>query len=127
MVDELGREGRRAGKGFYDYGEGGKRLWPGLAEHYPVAACQPEPEELQDRLLYRQVVETLRCFREGVVRSAADANIGSIFGWGFPAYTGGTLQFIYGQGVDAFRDRVRHLAEVHGARFHCDEDCFAAL
>ena len=117
---EVDRIGKKAGRGFYDWpGEGGgdKRLWPELATLYPVAATQPEQRELIDRLLYAQAVEAARCLEEGVLRSVADANIGSIFGWGFAPFHGGALQFINAIGLPAFVERARELAARHGPRF----------
>ena len=117
---EVDRIGKKAGRGFYDWpGEGGgdKRLWPELATLYPVAATQPEQRELIDRLLYAQAVEAARCLEEGVLRSVADANIGSIFGWGFAPFHGGALQFINALGLPAFVERARELAARHGPRF----------
>jgi 3-hydroxyacyl-CoA dehydrogenase/enoyl-CoA hydratase/3-hydroxybutyryl-CoA epimerase len=70
--------------------------------------------ELKDRLLYRQAVETARCLSEGVLTTVHDANIGSIFGIGFPAWTGGAMQFIYGMGIDAFVARCAELAAKFG-------------
>ena len=72
---------------------------------------------MKDRLLYRQAVETARCLSEGVLTSVHDGNIGSIFGIGFPAYTGGALQFIYAMGVDAFEARCAELARRFGSGF----------
>jgi 3-hydroxyacyl-CoA dehydrogenase/enoyl-CoA hydratase/3-hydroxybutyryl-CoA epimerase len=113
----IGRVGRKAGRGFYDYGDDGKVLWPGLTKLYPVAAQQPAQRELIDRLLFAQASETARCYEEGVLRSVADANIGSIFGWGFAPFHGGTLQFIDAMGAAAFVARSRELAATHGPRF----------
>ncbi len=120
QVCELGRVGKKAGKGFYDYAAGGeKSLWPGLAELYPVKAMneQPEQRELIDRMMFAQANETARCLQEGVLRSVADANIGSIFGWGFAPFQGGALQFINSYGVPEFVARSRELAARHGERF----------
>ncbi len=121
MVAEFKRAGRAVGAGFYDYPEGGKKhLWKGLADAFAPKAGFEEPAafaELQDRILYRQAVETARCLHEGVLTSVHDANIGSIFGIGFPAHTGGALQFVYGMGVDAFAARSAQLAAKHGAGF----------
>ncbi|WP_397533162.1 3-hydroxyacyl-CoA dehydrogenase NAD-binding domain-containing protein [Roseateles sp.] len=120
QVCELGRVGKKAGKGFYDYVAGGeKTLWPGLAELYPVKAMneQPEQRELIDRMMFAQANETARCLQEGVLRSVADANIGSIFGWGFAPFQGGALQFINSYGVPEFVARSRELAARHGERF----------
>ena len=118
FVNELGRKGKRSGKGFYEYPEGGrKHLWEGLSEIYPLAAKQPEQEEIKKRLLYIQALETARCMEEGVVTHAEDADIGSIFGWGFPPYTGGTLSFIDTVGLKEFVAECDRMAEAYGDRF----------
>jgi len=114
---EQGRAGRKAGKGFYDWSEGGRTLWPGLAEAFPVSATQPAQRELIDRLLFVQANEAARCIEEGVLRSVADANVGSILGWGFAPFHGGALQFINAMGTRRFVERARALAAAHGARF----------
>lgn len=117
MLD-LERMGKAAGVGFYDYPEGGrKRLWPGLAEQF---SSQPERmplADLRDRLLYIQALETARIWDEGVLRRVGDANLGSILGLGYPAWTGGVLQFINQTGLTAFVERARQLAERYGERF----------
>ena len=118
FVETLDRKGKRFGKGFYDYPEGAqKRLWPGLAEHYPQADKQPAPHELRKRILYVQAIETVRCLDEGVVTHPADADIGSIFGWGYPPYTGGTISFIETEGLKKFVSEADRLAETYGQRF----------
>jgi len=114
---EIGRVGKKAGQGFYDYDAAGKRLWPGLAAMFPVAAEQPPQRELIDRLLFAQANEAARCLDEQVLRSVADGNIGSIFGWGFAPFHGGALQFINAMGAKAFVERARELAARYGARF----------
>lgn len=118
MVKEFGREGKKVSKGFYDYPENGeKHLWTELTELYPTTDEQPSQQDLVDRLLYVQANETAKCYEENVVRTVADANIGSIFGWGFAPNQGGTLQFINSVGVDKFVARSRELAQKYGARF----------
>ncbi|HMS04433.1 MAG TPA: 3-hydroxyacyl-CoA dehydrogenase NAD-binding domain-containing protein [Burkholderiaceae bacterium] len=118
MVQEFGRPGRAGGGGFYDYPAGApKHLWPGLKTRFERADQPWSVETVQDRLLYRQAVETARCLSEGVLTSVHEANIGSIFGIGFPAWTGGALQFIYGMGVDRFAARAAELAAAHGPGF----------
>jgi len=119
MVEELKRGGRKYGKGFYDYpADGGKKvLWPGLKEIWPPAAVQPDVEEVKKRLLYIQALDTARCFEEGVVTTAAEADLGSILGWGFPAYTGGTLSFIDTVGIREFVAECQKLAKKYGPRF----------
>jgi 3-hydroxyacyl-CoA dehydrogenase/enoyl-CoA hydratase/3-hydroxybutyryl-CoA epimerase len=118
FVDKLDRRGKKTGKGFYDYPQGGKkRLWPGLAEHYPLAEQQPTPQEVRERLLYAQALDSVRCLDENVLTHPADADIGSVFGWGFPPYTGGTISFIETVGLAKFVEVADRLAGLHGARF----------
>ena len=118
MVEELDRKGKRFGKGFYDYpADSKKHLWSGLEEHFPARETQPGIEELQKRLLNIQALETARCVEEGVVTHAEDGDIGSIFGWGFPAYTGGTLSYIDTMGVQKFVAECDRMAESYGDRF----------
>ena len=115
---ELGRIGKKAGQGFYDYPEGGKkRLWPGLAELYPRAAAQPDVALLVERLIAVQAVETVRCMEEGVLSTARDADVGAILGWGFPAFRGGPLSEVDGKGAAAYAVLCERLAASHGARF----------
>ncbi len=119
---ELGRVGKKSKAGFYDYPEGDKKfLWPGLADLFPVSAQQPHVEEVKKRLLYRQVLETVRCVAEGVLRTKLDADLGSILAWGFPAYTGGALSFVDFVGIQAFVRECDHLAGTYGDRFRPTE------
>jgi 3-hydroxyacyl-CoA dehydrogenase/enoyl-CoA hydratase/3-hydroxybutyryl-CoA epimerase len=118
FVEELDRKGKRFGAGFYEYPEGEKKyLWPGLADLYPPKAEQPPVQEVIDRLLYRQALETARCYEEGVLDHPADADIGSIFGWGFPPWTGGTLSFIDTVGIKHFVAGCDRMAKSYGPRF----------
>ncbi len=122
MVNEYERAGKKAGKGFYDYPEKGeKRLWPGLWDLYPARGKQYSQEEMIDRILFVQVLETIRCYEEKVLTTTADANIGSIFGWGFPPFKGGTLQFVNDYGVKEFLNRSKELADEYGERFNPPE------
>jgi 3-hydroxyacyl-CoA dehydrogenase/enoyl-CoA hydratase/3-hydroxybutyryl-CoA epimerase len=114
---EAGRIGKKAGQGFYDWGDGGRTLWPGLAQLFPVAAQQPPQQELMDRLMFAQANEAARCLEEGVLRSVADGNIGSILGWGFAPFQGGALQYINAFGLARFVARARELAARFGPRF----------
>jgi 3-hydroxyacyl-CoA dehydrogenase/enoyl-CoA hydratase/3-hydroxybutyryl-CoA epimerase len=123
---ELGRPSRLKGAGFYEYDEAGKRagLWKGLAEAFPVAEEQVPFEDVKERLMFIEAVETAKCFEEGVVESAAAANIGSIMGIGFPPMTGGAAQFMQGYesasgeiGLAAFVARADELADRYGERF----------
>ncbi|MEU6322085.1 3-hydroxyacyl-CoA dehydrogenase NAD-binding domain-containing protein [Streptomyces sp. NPDC047009] len=121
MVDEFGRTGRSGGAGFYEYGEDGKRgrLWPGLREHFTKPGHTIPFEDMQERMLFSEALDTVRLLEEGVLTSVADANIGSIFGIGFPGWTGGVLQYIngYESGLPGFVARARELAERYGERF----------
>jgi 3-hydroxyacyl-CoA dehydrogenase / enoyl-CoA hydratase / 3-hydroxybutyryl-CoA epimerase len=122
MIDAYGREGKAAGKGFYDYPDDGslKRLWPGLTEAFPVVAPPTMAlADIQERMLFAQALETARCVQEGVLTGVADANIGSIFGIGFPPWTGGVLQYVeqYAGGVAGFVARARQLTAAYGDRF----------
>jgi 3-hydroxyacyl-CoA dehydrogenase/enoyl-CoA hydratase/3-hydroxybutyryl-CoA epimerase len=118
MVKELNRPGRAAGGGFYEYPkDGGKFLWPDLAKVFGRNGVKFDIEEMKDRILYRQAIETARCLEEGVLTTVHDANIGSIFGIGFPAWTGGALQFINYVGMAKFVARTDELANKFGERF----------
>ncbi len=124
MVKEFKRPGRAGGGGFYDYplDKGLKKhLWPELKQLFEKAELAWDLQEVKDRLLYRQAIETARCLQEGVLTSVHDANIGSIFGIGFPAWAGGAMQFIYGMGIDTFLARADQLAQRHGAGFTVSE------
>ena len=129
MVLEFKRPGRAGGGGFYDYPPGQpKRLWPGLKSNFEKPGVHAELADLVQRLLYRQAIETARCLAEGVLSSTHDANIGSIFGIGFPAWTGGAMQFIYSEGSERFVANAEALVAQHGERFALDakvRDCIA--
>ncbi|MFD9686572.1 3-hydroxyacyl-CoA dehydrogenase NAD-binding domain-containing protein [Kitasatospora sp. NPDC059088] len=126
MVDEFGRPGRSGGAGFYEYGADGKRgrLWPGLLEHFAGGAGPVDPaevpfEDLKERMLFSEAIDSVRCLEEGVLTSVPDANVGSILGIGFPAWTGGVFQYINGYpgGPAGFAARARELAAAYGERF----------
>ncbi|MBU0557770.1 MAG: enoyl-CoA hydratase/isomerase family protein [Alphaproteobacteria bacterium] len=116
---ELGRLGRKNGKGYYDYpAEGGKKtLWHGLSAEFPLALMQPSPAEVRERLLYRQLVECARCFAEGVLVTPQDGDIGAIFGWGFAPYTGGPFSAIDTIGPAKVVEVLDRLTAAHGERF----------
>jgi 3-hydroxyacyl-CoA dehydrogenase/enoyl-CoA hydratase/3-hydroxybutyryl-CoA epimerase len=124
---EAGRAGRLRGAGFYDYDESGARgsLWAGLADLFPVAEKQIPFQDIKDRMLFAEALETAKCFEEGVIESSAAANIGSIMGIGFPPNTGGAAQFMTGYedretgeiGLQAFVRRADELAAAYGDRF----------
>ena len=121
LVDELDRRGRSTGGGFYEYDEAGRRvrLWPGLRTAFESGSIDVPFEDLEERMLFVEALESVRCLDEGVLTSVADANIGSLLGIGFPSWTGGVLQYINGYpgGLPAFVVRARELASRYGSRF----------
>jgi 3-hydroxyacyl-CoA dehydrogenase/enoyl-CoA hydratase/3-hydroxybutyryl-CoA epimerase len=120
MVEKLGRLGRKNGKGFYDYPQSGpKRLWPGLAElqEHGLDPDTIDVEELEQRLLVIQALETARCVEEGVITDVREADVGSILGFGFAPFSGGTLSYIDMMGSKRFVELCRRLEKKHGARF----------
>jgi 3-hydroxyacyl-CoA dehydrogenase/enoyl-CoA hydratase/3-hydroxybutyryl-CoA epimerase len=120
MVEKRGRFGRKNGKGFYDYPQNGpKRLWPGLAD---LQDTKLDPDtidikELKQRLLAIQALESARCIEEGVVTDVREADVGSILGFGFAPFTGGTISYIDGMGAKVFVDLCSGLAKRYGDRF----------
>lgn len=118
MIDEFDRAGKLAGKGFYDYPQGGKKaLWSGLVEAFGSGSKEIPFDDMQERFLFVQSLETVRCMDEGVIESIADANIGSIMGIGFPPWTGGVVQYINSYGLREFVTRAQALAAKYGERF----------
>ena len=118
MLNEYKRPGKAAGGGFYEYPQAGKKqLWSDLKARFEKPDAQISQEDVRDRILFIQAIETVRCLEEGVLKSVADANIGSIFGIGFAAWTGGALQFINQYGIKDFVARAHYLAEQYGERF----------
>jgi 3-hydroxyacyl-CoA dehydrogenase/enoyl-CoA hydratase/3-hydroxybutyryl-CoA epimerase len=117
-MNALGRLGRKSGGGFYEFPAGSpKRLWGGLVELYPPSRAQPPVDEVRARLLAIQALESARCVEEGVIDSAADADLGSVLGLGFPVWTGGTLSYIETVGLPEFVRLCEELATRHGERF----------
>lgn len=120
MVNDHGRKGKSAGAGFYEYpAKGKKHFWPELETLYvnQEKANQVKLQDLKDRILFIQAIETVRCLEEGVLRTVEDANIGSIFGIGYAPWTGGAIQFINQYGVRQFAERAKELEAAHGERF----------
>ncbi|GAB3097292.1 3-hydroxyacyl-CoA dehydrogenase [Aestuariicella hydrocarbonica] len=124
MVSQFGRGGRYHGGGYYEYAEdGSKTVWPKLYELYYNANASVPHQDMKERLLFRQVIESLKCLQEGVLRSVAEGNVGSLLGIGAPAWTGGFLQFVntyehhQDTGPAAFVARAKELAERYGDRF----------
>ncbi|ARG57689.1 3-hydroxyacyl-CoA dehydrogenase NAD-binding domain-containing protein [Mycobacterium kansasii] len=121
---ELGRSGRLKGAGFYEYVDGKRTgLWPGLRDTFKSGTSAPPLQDMIDRMLFAEALETQKCLDEGVLTSTADANIGSIMGIGYPPWTGGSAQFIVGYqgpagiGKEAFVARAKELAAKYGDRF----------
>jgi 3-hydroxyacyl-CoA dehydrogenase/enoyl-CoA hydratase/3-hydroxybutyryl-CoA epimerase len=123
MVAELGRLGRKSGAGFYDYpADGAKRLWPGLAQQFPQRVGADGTaliglDEIIERLILVQSVETARCLEEQVLRAPIDADVGAILGWGYPPFRGGPIGWLHTLGMPAAVATLDRLAERHGPRF----------
>lgn len=123
IVEKAKRPGQKAGKGFYDYDEKNKptRIWPEVYEKFPSNGAPVDREELRKRFLHIQAIETLRCMEEGVVTAADDADVGSIFGWGFAPFYGGVISYVETVGLPTFLAECDALAEKHGKRFQAPQ------
>jgi 3-hydroxyacyl-CoA dehydrogenase / enoyl-CoA hydratase / 3-hydroxybutyryl-CoA epimerase len=124
LVGEFDRKGKSSGAGFYEYADGRRtRLWPGLRSEFGATNHDVDLRELGERMLFVEAIETQKCFDEGVLTSVPDANIGSIFGIGFPAWTGGVVQFVEGYpgGVAGFVARADEFVGKYGPRFEVPE------
>ncbi len=118
MVSKLKRTGRSSGSGFYEYPENKKKyLWPDLCDYFPLSVSNIQKKDAIDRFYFAQALETIRCFEEGIISSTADANTGSILGWGFPRETGGILNFVNDYGIAEFKKRADELEKNYGKRF----------
>jgi 3-hydroxyacyl-CoA dehydrogenase/enoyl-CoA hydratase/3-hydroxybutyryl-CoA epimerase len=118
FVEKIGRPGKKAGKGFYDYPESGnKSAWTGIGDHYPIAAEQPSPDDVKERLMYIQLVQAANMFAQNVVHDPQSADLGAIFGWGFAPWTGGPMSHIDTIGVQTFVETAEKLAARYGDRF----------
>ena len=119
MIDEFGRKGKVFGSGFYDYAEdGSKNLWADLASNFAEnGEVEMSRTDVQDRIIFRQVLESLHCLEEGIFRNLRDGNIGSIMGIGFPVHTGGVFQYVNTFGIDKFITRCKALEAQYGERF----------
>ena len=118
LRDDLERTGRSKRMGFYDYQpDGTARLWTGLTEHFPVTKDDYDRERMKDRFLFAQVIEAGWCLQEEVIEHIEAANLASVYGWGFPGYTGGVMRYIYSYGLEHFVARCGELKERYGQRF----------
>lgn len=115
LVEQMGRSGKKAGKGFYDYGGDAKQLWPGLAQAVGGKVRAASLEDVRDRLLAAQALEAMRAMEEGVITDPSEADVGAILGWGFAPWTGGPISYIDAIGVAQFVARCEELAECYGS------------
>jgi 3-hydroxyacyl-CoA dehydrogenase/enoyl-CoA hydratase/3-hydroxybutyryl-CoA epimerase len=115
LVEEMGRTGKKIGKGFYDYSENAeKQLWPGLAQATGGRMMASTLEDVRDRLLAAQALETVRALEQGVITDPSEADVGAMLGWGFAPWSGGPLAYIDTQGTAAFVARCDALADRYG-------------
>ena len=119
MITQNGRGGRYHGGGFYEYSQTGKSIWPSVVEKFYNESYEIDDEVVKERLLFRQVIESLKCLETKVLRTVADGNIGSIMGIGAPVWTGGFIQFVNTYGLEKFQARCGELAAQYGDRFTC--------
>lgn len=118
MLGEAKRPGRASGKGFYEYSQKNEKyIWPGIVKRFHSSQNQSSQKEMMERFYFSQAIEAVRCLEEKVLLSIADANIGSIYGWGFPLFTGGVIQYINNYGLEKFRNRANKLSNKYGERF----------
>ena len=120
-MEGLGRLGRKAKAGFFDYDEKGKRLgyWTGMTEQYPLAEEQPDLIEVQERLMFSQVLEAVRALEEGVLMDIREGDVGAILAWGFAPWSGGPLSWLDIIGTPYAAERCDQLAAKYGERFAC--------
>ena len=122
LTVENGRGGRHHNGGYFDYSaDGGKTIWPQLVDQFYKSDVEVSDEDIKDRLLFRQVIETLKCLQSNVLRTVADGNVGSIIGIGAPVWTGGFIQFVNTYGLENFQTRCGELAAKYGERFVCPQ------
>ncbi len=118
LIGEFDRRGKAYGGGHYEYPENRKKfIWPKLYDLYHKPEIKIPHQDIKDRFLFRQVIESLRCLEEGVFNEVRDGNIGSIMGIGFPPHTGGVFQYINTYGIKEFLQRATELAKTYGERF----------
>jgi 3-hydroxyacyl-CoA dehydrogenase / enoyl-CoA hydratase / 3-hydroxybutyryl-CoA epimerase len=122
-MEELGRMGRKAGAGFFDYDDKGKRqgYWKGLHDRFPRADTQPDLIEVQERLMFAQVLEAVRALEEGVLEDIREGDVGAILGWGFAPWSGGPFSWLDIIGAPYAAARCDQLEAAYGARFQCPD------
>ncbi|WP_271879682.1 3-hydroxyacyl-CoA dehydrogenase NAD-binding domain-containing protein [Phaeobacter italicus] len=120
-MEEQGRLGRKANAGFFDYDDKGKRqgYWKGMQEKYPLADEQPDLIEVQERLMFAQVLEAVRALEEGVLMDIREGDVGAILAWGFAPWSGGPLSWLDIIGTPYAAERCDQLSEKYGERFAC--------
>lgn len=118
MMLTLKRDGKSSKSGFYEYNDDGTRkIWSDLATHFPTTKFEHDSVEIKERILFAQAIEAIWCLQEKVILTEAEANLGSVRGWGFPSFHGGVIQFIYAYGLDEFIKRCQEYEQKHGPRF----------
>ena len=119
MKGKINRGGQKEQKGFYDYDDKGNRLllWQGLVDEYPTTQISYDRDEMIERFLFAQIIEAVWCLQEGIIQSVAEANLGSVYGWGFPSFYGGVLQYVKSYGLAPFIEKCTQHEKLHGPRF----------
>ncbi|KIN77614.1 3-hydroxyacyl-CoA dehydrogenase NAD-binding domain-containing protein [Sulfitobacter mediterraneus] len=122
-MEDLGRLGRKANAGYFEYDEKGKRIgyWKGIHDKYPLAEEQPDLQEVQDRLMFVQALEAVRALEEGVLMDIREGDVGAILGWGFAPATGGPLSWLDMIGTPYAAERCDQLEAKFGPRFKCPD------
>ena len=120
-MESKGRLGRKAGKGFYNYNEKGKRegFWNGLEKKFPLSTKKIAFIDVQHRLMFIQALEAVRALEEGVLMDIREGDVGAILGWGFAPWSGGPLSWLDILGTPYATERCKVLCETYGPRFKC--------
>ncbi|PJE36109.1 3-hydroxyacyl-CoA dehydrogenase [Pseudooceanicola lipolyticus] len=122
-MEDLGRLGRKTKAGFFDYDEAGKRqgYWKGMHDKFPLAETQPDLIEVQERLMFVQVLEAVRALEEGVLEDIREGDVGAVLAWGFAPWSGGPFSWLDIIGAEYAAERCDQLEEAYGARFKCPD------
>ena len=127
-----GSLGQKNGKGFYEYGvdENGKRFKRPTALAQSLNAVQADSsvtdQDIIDRMMIPLCTESVRCLDDGIVDTAAEVDMGLIFGLGFPRFRGGALRYIDTIGVAVFAEKVATHAK-HGGLYTLPQGITARL